>query len=105
MKRTAAPFLGSDIGDGFGEVPPVPVEVLGIVLALAIRMISGFAQDGGAVPACALAVAFGIFDANLDRLRVVGHHIAFGYGEATIAGLHLDAVVGDAKADREAESL
>ena len=35
MKRTATPFFGGDIGDGFGEVQAVAVKILGIVLAFA----------------------------------------------------------------------
>jgi hypothetical protein len=46
MKYTAAPFLGSDIGDGFGEVPAVAVKVLSVVLTLAI-LVLGFGQDDG----------------------------------------------------------
>jgi hypothetical protein len=36
MKCTAAPFFGSDIGDGLRKVPAVAVKVLSVVLALAI---------------------------------------------------------------------
>jgi hypothetical protein len=50
-------------------------------------------------------VTLGIFDANLNDVRIVGYHIAFGDGEAAVAGFHLDAVIGDAKADSEAKSL
>jgi len=74
-------------------------------LALAIGMISGFAQDGGAVPARALAVGVGIFDANLNSLRVVGYRVTFGYGETAMAGFHLDAVIGNAQTDGETKSL
>jgi hypothetical protein len=49
MKFTAAPFFGSDIGDGLRKIPPVAVKVLRVVLALAIRLILGFRQDGGSV--------------------------------------------------------
>jgi len=38
-------------------------------------------------------VTLSIFDANLNDVRVVGYHIAFGNGEAAIAGFHLDAVI------------
>ena len=105
MKCTAAPFLGSDIGDGFGEVPAVAVKILNVVLALSIGLILRFSQDDGAVPSRALAVPPDIFDANLNDVRFVGYHIAFGDGEAAVAGLHLDAVIGYAKTDSEAKGL
>jgi hypothetical protein len=105
MKCTAAPFLGSDIGDGFGEVPTVPIKVLSVVLALAIGLVLGFSQNDGTIPPRALAVTFSIFDADLNYVRIVGHHIAFGDREAAVAGFHLDAVIGDAKTDSEPKSL
>lgn len=105
MKGTAAPFLGSDIGDGFGEVPAVAVKVLSVVLTLAIRLVLGFRQDHGTVLSRPLAMSFGIFDPNLNDVRIVRYHVAFGDGEASLTGLHLDAVIGDAEADCEAKSL
>jgi len=105
MKCTAAPFLGSDIGDGLGEVPAVAVKVLSVVLALAIGLVLGFGQDDGTVPPRTLAVTLSIFDANLNDVRIVGYHVAFGDGEAAIASFHLDTVIGDAKTDSEAKSL
>ena len=105
MKCTAAPFLGSDIGYGFGEIPAVSIEILSVILALAIGLVLGFSQDDGAVPPCALAVTVYIFDANLNHLRIVGYRAAFRNGEAAIAGLHLYAVIGDAETDCEAKSL
>ncbi len=105
MKCTAAPFLGSDIGDGFGEVPAVAAKVLSVVLALSIGLVLRFTKDDGTVPSRTLAVTLSIFDANLNDVRIVGYHIAFGDGEAAVAGFHLDAVVGDAKTDSEGKSL
>ena len=105
VKCTAAPIFWSDIGDGFGEVPTVAVKVLSIVLPLAIEMVLGFGQDGGTIVPRALAVAFSIFDANLNDMRMIGHHVAFGDGKAAITGLHLDAVIGNAETDDEAKSL
>ena len=105
MKRTLTPLFGSDIGDGFGEVPAVAVKVLSVVLALSIGLLLRFSQDDGTVPSRALAVTLSIFDANLNDVRVVGYHVAFGDGEAAIAGFHLDAVIGDAKTDSKAKSL
>ena len=104
MKCTAAPFFGGDIGDGLRKVPPMAIKILSVVL-LAIGVALGFRQDDGAVLARSLAVPLGIFDANLNDMRVVGYHVAFGDGEATITGFHLDAVIGDAETDREAKSL
>src|SRR5215475_6715121 len=104
MKLPATPFLRSDIGDGFGEVPAVTVKILSVVLAFAIRMILRFAQDGGAVLPRSLAVTLGIFNANLNVLRVVGRHLAFGDREAAIAGSHLDAVVRNAQTNSETKS-
>ena len=37
--------------------------------------------------------------------ELLGDHVAFGDGEAAVAGLHLDAVIGDAQTDGEAERL
>jgi hypothetical protein len=105
MKFTAAPFFGSDIGDGLRKVPAVAVKVLSVVLALAIRLILGFRQDGGSVLSRSVAVSLGIFDANLNDVRVIRYHVAFGDREAPIAGFHLDAMIGDAEADGEAKSL
>src|SRR4029077_13800160 len=39
MKCSAAPFLGSDISYGFGEVPAVTVKILSFVLALSIGLV------------------------------------------------------------------
>lgn len=105
MKCTAAPFFGSDIVDGLRKVPAVAVKVLSVVLALAIGLVLGFGQDDGTVLSRSLAVPPGIFDANLNDVRVVGDHVAFGDGEAAIAGFHLEAVIGDPETDAEAESL
>jgi len=105
MKCTAAPFFGSDIGDGLRKVPAVAVKVLSVVLALAIGLVLGFRQDGGTVLSRSFAVPLSIFDANLNDMRVVGYHVAFGDGEAAITGFHLDAVIGDAETDGEAKSL
>jgi hypothetical protein len=105
MKCTVAPFFGGDIGDGLGKVPAVPVKVLSVVLALAIRLVLGFRQDDGTVLSRSFAVSLRIFDANLNDVRVVGYHVAFGDGDAAIAGFHLDAVIGDAETDGEAKGL
>jgi len=105
MKCTAAPFFGSDIGDGLRKVPAVPIRVLSVVLALAIGVVLGFRQDDGTVQARSLAVPLGIFDANLNDMRVVGYHVAFGDGDAALTGFHLNAVIGDAETDGEAKSL
>jgi len=105
MKCTTAPFFGSDIGDGFGEVPAVAVKVLSVVLALAIGLVLGFRQDDGTILSRSLAVTLSIFDANLNDVRVVRRHTSFGDGEAALAGLHLDAVIGDAETDGEAKGL
>ena len=72
MKRTAAPFFRSDIGDSFGEVPAVAVKVLSVVLALAVGLLLRFGQDDGSILSRALAVTLGIFDANLNDVRIVG---------------------------------
>jgi photosystem II stability/assembly factor-like uncharacterized protein len=105
MKCTAAPFFGSDISNGLRKVPAVTVKVLSVVLALAIGLVLGFRQDDGTVPSRPLAVPLGILDANLNDVRIVGYHVAFGDGQAPIPGLHLDAVIGDAQTNGEAKSL
>src|SRR5882724_11029079 len=105
MKRTVAPVLGSDIGDGFCKVPAVSVKVLSVVLALAIGLILRLSQDDGSILPRAFAVTVGIFDADLNDVRIVGRCVSFGNGEASLASFHLDAVIGDAEADGEAERL
>src|SRR5882762_11283660 len=105
MKLPATPFLGSDIGDGFGKVPAVTVKILSIVLAFAVGMILRLRQDDGAILSRSLAVHLGIFNANLNVLRVIGCHLAFGDSEAAIASSHLYTVIGDAKSDSESKSL
>lgn len=105
MKCTPAPFFGSDICDGLCKVPAVAVKVLNVVLALTIGLLLGFGQDDGTILSRSLAVTLSIFDANLNDVRVVGYHVAFGDGKAAIAGFHLDAVIGDAETDGEAKSL
>ena len=104
MKCTAAPFFGSDIGDGLGKVPAVAAKVLSVVLALAIGLVLGFGQNDGTALSRSLTVPLNIFDANLNHVRVVGYHVAFGDGEAAITGFHLDPVIGDAETDGEAKS-
>jgi hypothetical protein len=105
MKCTIAPFFGSDIGYGFGKVPAVAVKILSVVLALAVGLLLRFSQDDGSILSCAVAVTFSIFDANLNDVRIVGRHSSFGDGEAALAGLHLDAVIGDAETDGEAKGF
>ncbi len=105
MKLSATPFIGSNIGDGFGEVPAVTIKILDVVLAFAVGMILRFSQNSCTVLPCALAVTLGIFDANLNMLRVVGRHRAFGDSEAALAGAHLYAVVGDSKTNSEPKSF
>jgi hypothetical protein len=105
VKSAAAPLFWSDVGDGFGEVPAVAAKVLRIVLALAIGVVSRFTQDEGSALASALAVAAGIFDPDLDYVRVVRLRVAFSNRETAIARLHLDAVIRDAKTNGEAKGL
>ena len=105
MKFAAAPVLRSDIGDRLSEVPAVTVKILRVVLALAVRMVLRLREDHGAVLSRALTMRPGIFDSNLHTLRVVRRCISFADGEATLPGLHLDAVIGNAQADCEAKSL
>jgi hypothetical protein len=81
------------------------VKVLSIVLALAIGMVLGFSQNDGTTSPRALTVTLSIFNANLNDVRAVGYRSAFGYGKAAIPGFHLNAVIGDAKADGKAKSL
>ena len=72
MNRTVTPLFGSDIPDGFGKVPAMAVKVLSVVLALAIGLVLGFGEDDGSVVPRAFAVTVGIFDTNLNDLRIVG---------------------------------
>ena len=100
MKGTVAPFFRSDVGDGFGEVPAVTKKVLSIVLALAIGLVFRLGQDDGSMLSRMLAVTLGILDSDLNDMRVVRRNRAFGDGEATVSGFHLDAVVGCTSAAR-----
>src|SRR5215475_6926609 len=105
MKCTAAPFLGSDIGNGLGEVPAVAVKILSVVLALAIGLVLGLRKDYGTVLSRLLAVSLNLFDPDLHNVRVVGDYVAFGDGKAAVPGFHLDAVIGDAETNGKAKSL
>ena|ERR1700758_1964511 len=105
MKLTVAPLFGGHIRDGFGEVPAMAIKILSIILAFAIRMIFRFRHDDGSVLPRAFAVTNGIFDSNLNDMRIVGRHISFGDGEAALARFHLNAMIGDAETNGEAKSL
>ena len=105
MECATAPVFGSNIGDGFGEVPAVAEKVLSIVLALAIGLILRFRQDGSSVPSRALAVTLSVFNTNLNDVRFLRRHVSFGNREAAFTSLHLDTVIGDAEPDCEAEGL
>jgi hypothetical protein len=105
MERTSTPFFGSDIGDGFCEVPAVAVKILSVVLALAIRLVLGFTQNDGCVLPGAFAMIIDMFDTNLNTLRIVGQFISLSNGEAALARFHLDAVIGDAESNGEAKSF
>ena len=105
MKCATAPVFGSDIGDGFGEVPMVAVKVPGIVLALAVGLILRCTQDGGSVLSRALTMTLRILDTNLSDMRLLRRHISFGDRKAAFAGPHLDAVIGDAQPDSKAKGF
>src|SRR5690349_16279554 len=105
MKGAAAPFFRSDVGNGFGEIPAVAMEVLRVVLALAIRLVCRLGQDDGSVLSRACTVTLGILDPDLNDMRVVRRNRALGDREATVARLHLDAVIGDAQADGKTKRL
>src|SRR5437016_12927635 len=105
MKGTTAPFFGSHIGEGFGEVPAVAIKVLSVVLALAIGLVLRLSQDDGSILSRSLAVILSVFDANLNDVRIVGRHISFGNSKATLARHHLDAMIGDTETDGEAKGL
>lgn len=105
MKRSAAPFLGSDVGDRLSEVPAVAVKILGVVLALSIRVVLWFRQNHGSVLPRPFVMTLRIFNSNLNYMRVVRRNRPFSDGEAAIPGLHLDAVIRDAQTHLEAEGL
>jgi hypothetical protein len=79
----------------------MPEEILGVVLALAIHVVSGFGQNERTILARAFAVGSHIFDSNLGHVRMFWQHIALGDGEAALAGTHLNSMVGDAQPNRE----
>jgi len=68
VKLPSAPVFWRHIGDGFSEVPAVSVKILGVVLTLAIRMVSRLRQNEGPILARVFAVPLGILDADLNRL-------------------------------------
>jgi hypothetical protein len=103
MKLPAAPLLRRNVGDGFREVPTVSEEILHIVLALAIVMFLGFAQNNGPIFPRSLAVPDRILNTNLNVLRMVGRHVTFSDREAAVACFHLNAVVGNAQSNRESK--
>jgi len=105
MKLTAAPFLGSDIGYGFCEVPAVAVKILSVVLALAVRVVCRLAEDDGSILPRALRVALSILDTDLNDMRVVRRRNAFRDRETAFACLHLNTMVTDTKPDSEAKGL
>src|SRR6476660_3398201 len=105
MKRTAAPFFRSDVGDSLGEVPAVATKVLSIVLALAVGLVFRLGEDDGSILPRALTVTIGVLDPDLDDMRVVRRDVALGDGETAVSGFHLNAVIGDAQADSKAERL
>ena len=95
MKCTAAPFLGSDISDGFSEIPAVAVKVLSVVLALSIGLLLRFSQDDGTVPSRALAVTLRSCNKTRSVARCVIAMALFHRGEPYTAdlgvGTHLHA--------------
>lgn len=105
MKYPPAPFLGGNIGNCFGEVPPMATKILSIVLAFPIGMVLWFSQDDGTVPPRTLAVTARILDANLNDVGIVGRRVAFGDGDTALSCLHLNAMIGDSQADSETKGL
>ena len=104
--RSPAPALRLYVGYGLGEVPPVPVEVLRVVLALAVHVRSVGSVRITAPPARARSRSGrALFDTHLGDVRAVRLLIAFGDGEAALAGAHLDAVIRNAQPHRESERL
>src|SRR5436305_15170073 len=81
MKFSTTPLLGTDVGDGFSEVPAVTVKILHVVLSPAARMILRLTKNNGAVLPRSLALSFGLFNATLNLLRVVGRRFAFSERE------------------------
>jgi hypothetical protein len=68
MKRTAAPFFRSDVGDSLGEVPAVATKVLSIVLALAVGLVFRLGEDDGSILPRALTVTLGVLDPDLNDM-------------------------------------
>ena len=82
-------------------------EIAGPVLALAIEVIDGLFEDDGSLAAGVFAVGAGVGNADHGDVGLLCGGIALGDDEAAgrgaLASPHLDAVVGDAEADDEAE--
>ena len=68
VKRAAAPFFRSNVGNGLGEVPAVAVKVSSVVLALAVGVVFQLGQDDGSILPRALAVTPGILDPDLNDM-------------------------------------
>ncbi|MBV9745358.1 MAG: hypothetical protein JO099_16470 [Acidobacteriia bacterium] len=78
------------------------VEVLGVVLTLAVRVISRLCQDPGSRRSRALAVTQRVFDPYLHNDRVIWHNVALANSQAALTGAHLDPMIAK---HAEAESL
>lgn len=101
----AAPTLWFNILHRFCEIPPVSMEILCVVLALAVSVVLRFRKDVSARQPRTLAVSQGVVDAYLNNARMVRHHIAFGDGKAALAGAHLDTVISDPQTNGKAKSV
>src|ERR1700677_2591363 len=83
----------------------MPGEILRIVLAFAEGVVGGRSENQRTMLASPFVVAVRIGYTNHHQVRVVCRRGSFGQHEASITCFELDAVVGDAQADREAERI
>src|SRR5579871_1252667 len=81
------------------------VEILRVVLALPVDVVSGFGENDGAGLTGSLAVRSRIFHANLRDVATSWRDVSFCDGETAFAGAHLDAMIGDAQANGKTKGL
>ena len=94
--RYATPLLGSYVGDGLGKCPAMTSEILDVVLALAVGMVSWGREDAGTLLAGSLVVIVHIGHAHHDEARAVDWRVTFGHHNASVTHFKLDAMVGNA---------
>jgi hypothetical protein len=103
--RCASPLLGSDVGDGLREGPPMSREILRIVLAFAVNMVGRGSEDACPLFFGSLAVALRIGHPHHYQVCYVRRHFTLCDDETSVTRPELNPVVADAQADSEAKRV